>query len=109
MFAHMAQLAMDGNRYARLHPGIHRSKLVARGVARHMHEMVAFGEHRDASRSELILQLEDRELIARNDARRENHRVALAQTDSGMFACRDARQCRPRLALASRAKIKHMV
>ncbi len=41
--------------------------------------MVLLGEHFDAQGRKLVLQFEDGELVAGNDARGKDHRVAVAQ------------------------------
>ena len=71
--------------------------------------MIFRGEQFDAERRQLVVKLVNCEFVARNDARGEDHRVALAQADIGMLAFRDARQRRARFALAAGAEIEHAV
>ncbi len=71
--------------------------------------MIALGQHGDAARGEIVLEPEDRELVARNDARGEDHRVALAERNVRMLAGGDARERGARLALAPGAEIEDAV
>jgi len=59
------------------------------------------------SAAELVVQREDLEFVAWNDARREDHRIALPQTDRRMIAIGDTRQCCALFALATGAEIQH--
>ena len=79
MGSHVAQLAMHGHRNLRPDPAIHLRQLVARGMPRHMDEMILFRQHLDAEARQLVLQFKYRELVSRNDAGGKNHGVAGAQ------------------------------
>ena len=90
-------------------PAIHLFQLVAAGMAGDMDEMILLGQHLHAQRRQLVLQLEDRQFVAGNDAGGKNHRIALAQMHKGMVVVGDAGQRRARLALAAGAQIENLV
>ena len=88
----MARLAMDRHGDRRPHRAVHAHELVLRRMARDMDEMVVLGDDLDAALGERVLQAPDRALVAGDDARGEDHRVARLEHDM-----RDARprRCAP--------------
>ena len=68
MLGHMPHFTMHRHGDARPHPAVHLRELVARRMAGDMHEMIALGEHFHTQRRELVLYLEDRNVVARDDA-----------------------------------------
>src|SRR3954466_1093646 len=106
MLGHVAHLAMYWHGNLRPNPAVHLSQFVARRVTGDMHEVILHREHLHAQRRELVVQRMDTDLVSRNNARGEDHRIARSETDSRVIPRRDARQCSARLALASGTEIE---
>ena len=77
-----------------LDPAIHLLELVAAGMAGDVDEMILLGDHLDAPRHQLIVEIVERALVAGDDLRGEDRRVAGLETDAGMLAVRDPLQGR---------------
>ena len=105
----MAGLAVDRDRDLRPDPAVHLLQLVAAGMARDVDEVVDLGDHLDTLAHELVVQVEERALVAGDDLRAEDHRVAGVQPDPGVLAGGDAGEGAARLALAAGAQIEDAV
>src|SRR5574338_415311 len=99
----MAKLAVHRDRHARANEAVHAGELILGGMAGNVNKPVALPEDADAAANELIAQAGDRQLVAGNDARREDDRIALVQTQLRVIVGRQPGERRSRLALAAGA------
>ena len=76
MFGHVAQFAMHRHRNLRPHPAIHLGEFVPVRMTGDMDEMILLRQHFHADGRKLVVQFEDAQLVARNDARGKDHAVA---------------------------------
>ena len=60
--------------------------LVARRVAGNVDEMIVLGDHLHPGAHQIVVQIVDHPLVARDDLRREDHRVAAVEADARMVA-----------------------
>ena len=109
MLLDVARFAMHRDRDLRPDHLVHLDQLVARRMAGDMHQMIALGDHLDAAQHEPIVQPPDRLLIAGNDARGKDHRIARVEFGVGMRAGGDPRQRGAHFALAAGAEIENLV
>ena len=106
----VAPLAMDRHRDLRLGPHVHAAQLVAARMAGDVDVELARSVTSLMLRSASMFWISPIDaLIARNDARGEDHRVVRAKLHGRMIAARDARQRRVGLALAAGAEIKDVL
>ena len=73
------RLAVHRNDDLGPHPLVHLDQLGTPGMARNVHVRLAFGNDLHAEIGQLVHDPPDRHLIARNDARREDHGIGLAE------------------------------
>ena len=105
----MTGLTVNGDRHFRFDPLIHRCQFIAAGMAGDVNEMVLLRNHADTRPREIVLHFKDRDIIARNDPRGEDHCVSFLQDNVPMGIRRDAGKCRPRFPLRSGAQEQDFV
>lgn len=101
----VARFTMHRHRNLRTGPAIHLRQLVAAGMARDVDKVILRRQKFHAECRKLVVQLENRQLVSRNDPRREDHCIAFSKADVGMVIVGDAGQRCARLTLASGAQI----
>src|SRR5690606_25655112 len=97
----MRRLAMNRHQNLRLHPFIHLPKLASAWVTRHVHERIRILHDFDALLDELVLDRDDALLIAGNDARGKDHRVARRKLNAAHLLARKLGERCPRFSLAA--------
>ena len=107
LFGHVADLAMDRDEHFGFQPAVERFQLGPPRVARDVDQRLPVGHHLDAARGELVLDLADRDLVARNLARGKQHDVARRQLNR-VVEVRHPAQCRTRLALPAGGEDQHL-
>src|SRR5215218_9438092 len=105
----MQRLTMDRDHDAWAYPAQHVLEFGLTRMAGDVHEMRAIGDHLDALIDQAIDHAADFLLVAGNGARGKDHAVAWRQYDFGVLVLGNARQGRPRLALAPGAQGHHLV
>ena len=75
-------------------------------MAGHVNEVVFDCEHFDAERRQLVVQRVDADLIAGNDARRENDGIARPKTNGRMNVDRNPEKRRLRFALTAGSQVE---
>ena len=98
------ELAVDRHHRLRADQGEQRAQLLGARVARDVHVGVLLVQHLGAVLRQPVDRVVHAQLVARNGARRDDHRVAALDLDRRVVVVRDARQRRQRLALRAGAE-----
>ena len=98
MFGHVADFAMHRHRDLRTDQTVHLCQLFATWMTGDMDEVILYCEDFNSKLGELVVQFMDRNVVPRNDTRREDHRIARPKLHTRMIAPCNARErpCTPR-------------
>ena len=103
----MPRLAMDRHDDLGTHPIVHFDELRPAGVARHVHMGLALGDDARAEVRKLVHDPPDGDLVAGDDPRREDDRIAFGELEI-VAARRDPAERRAGFALAAGGDDQHL-
>ncbi len=109
MFGQMPGLAVHGNAHPGPDQAVHGLHLVAGRMARHVDEGIVLGDDLDLHAGQKVLDAADGDLVAGDDPRREDHRIAGIELDPRVISFGDAGQRGARFALAAGADDQGLV